>query len=120
MKCLLFTRNFEDKNSLQSHYIETHGVNSTNWFFKALFKKKNKSKFFVRKCYRCNEIFTSQNQEKNHNFVKHYQKGGQIPIEYKPIETNIRQTIKNFSMKFDKHQNSYDFADPISLQEEFF
>ena len=79
MKCLLCTSNFQEKNSLQNQYIDRHKINSSNWFFKALFKKDN-NKFFIKKCYRCEQFLTSRNKEKIHKFLKHYQKGGQLHL----------------------------------------
>ena len=118
-KCLLYILDFKDKNSLQKHYIDKHKVNFNNCFFKALFKK-DKGKFFVWKCYRCEQFLASRNEEKTHNFLKYYQKGKQLPVEYKPIEIKTKETYKTFSTEFDKHKNSYNFADPIKLPEDFF
>ena len=118
MKCLLCTHNFQDKILLKNHYIARHKINPTNWFFKALFKKDN-DRFFVRKCYRCKQFLTSQSEEKTHNFLKHYQKGGQIPLEYKPIAIKTDNTVKKFSIEIDKHKNSYDFTDSINYQKIF-
>ena len=118
-KCLLCILAFKDKNSLQKHYIDKHKVNFSNWFFKPLFKK-DKGEFYVRKCYRCEQFLTSRNEEKTLNFLKHRQKAGQLPLEYKPIEIKTKETYKTFSIEFDKHKNSYDFADPIKLPEDFF
>ena len=97
MKCLLCTRNFEDRYALKDHYSKTHKINPNNWFFKALFEQKNRGDFLVKKCYKCDEILVTQNQEDNHIFLVHYQKGGELHLEYKPIEIeNISETIKNF------------------------
>ena len=118
-QCLLCILDFKDKNSLQKHYIDKHKINSTNWFFKALFKKVNNG-FSVRKCYCCEQFLTRRNEEKSHNFLKHYQKGGQLPLEYKAIEIKTEETYKKFSIELEKHKNSYDFADPVKLPEDFF
>ena len=116
---MLCTHNFQDKNSLKNHYIARHKINPTNWFFKALFED-NVDRFFVRKCYCCKQFLTSRGKEKTHNFLKHYQKGGQIPLEYKPIDIKTDNKVKKFSIEFDKHKNSYDFTDLIKLPEDFF
>ena len=64
---------------------------------------------------------TNCKQEQIHNFLKHYNQGGQIPLVNKPIDkNNIGHSIQKFSTDFEKHQNSYDFVDPIKLPEEFF
>ena len=93
MKCLLCTRNFQD---IQRHYIEKLKVNPTNWYFKALFKKGKKK--FIRKYYRCDKILTSQKREKIHNFIKYYQKGGKLTLEYKPIEKILDKHLKHFQL----------------------
>ena len=120
MKCLLCKGNSEDEIILKIHYNYVHKINLCDWFFKAFFQK-NLNNFFFRKCYRCDEIWTSHQQEQIPNFIKYYQQCGQIPLESKPIDKiNIGCTIQKLSTEFEKHQNSYDFEDPIKLPEEFF
>ena len=43
IKCLLCTRQFEEKKLLVKYYITDHKINITNWFFKALFKEKKET-----------------------------------------------------------------------------
>ena len=119
MKCLLCTRNFQDKNLLKNHYILKHKTNPNNWFFKALFKKEEDT-FFVRKCCQCEQFLTSISEEKKHNFSKHFQKGGQMTLANRPIEIKTDTTVKKFSIEYDKRKSSYDFMDPIKLLEDFF
>ena len=52
--------------------------------------------------------------------MKHYQKGGQIPLENRSIIIKTDNTIKKFVIEYDKHKNSYDFEDPVGLLEDFF
>ena len=49
-------------------------------FLEHYLKKKNKN-FSLSKCYRCHDLITSCPKEIQHNFIKHYQKGGEIPLE---------------------------------------
>ena len=119
MKCLLCTRQFEEKNLSVKHYITDHKINTANWFFKVLFKEK-KGHFFSRKCYRCEAFLTSESEEKRHNFLFHLQKGGKISLEYRPIIVKIDGTIKKFVIEYNKHKNSYDFEHLVKLVEDFF
>ena len=93
MKCLLCTCQFQNKNSLKSHYRLEHKLNPNNWFFRAIFEE-DKEDFFLRRCCRCDKFLTSRSDEKQHNFLFHYQKGGQIPLENRPIIIKTDETIK--------------------------
>ena len=84
MRCLMCTRQFEEKNLLLKHYISDHKINSANYFLKAFFKEK-KGGFFSRKCYRSSTFLKSSLEEKRHNFLSHLQKGDEIPLEDRPI-----------------------------------
>ena len=58
--------------------------------------------------------------EKEHNFLKHYQEGGSLPIELKPIiRTILDRNLQKFSINFDEHSNSYDFTHGKKLPIEF-
>ena len=120
MKCLLCTHIFEDEIVLNNHYIQTDRVNSDDSFFKVLFQKSKKKTFFIRKCYRCDKILTSQYQEKIRNSMKHYQEGGQLPIKGKAMESIIGQEKKKIFINFEKHKDSYDFIDGFRLPQECF
>ena len=49
-----------------------------------------------------------------------YQPGGKLPIELKPIsKTVLDRNFQEFSINFDEHWDSYDFADGMGLAEEF-
>ena len=122
MKCLLCSAETTDQTVLIRHYEKVHSVNTENYFFKGLFKKKDKKKFFfVRKCYRCEQILSSRNEEKIHNFLKHFHEGGKFPIEDKPITMSfLSEKRKLFRIEYKKHKNSYDFGDDFALPNEFF
>ena len=88
MKCLLCVQDFIDKNNLKKHYLNQHRINSKNHFFKALFEKNNEI-FSFRKCYRCHDLITSRSEEIQHNFIKHYQKGEEIPLENRQFKKQV-------------------------------
>ena len=118
MRCLYCGINFEDTAKLKSHYFSYHRINSDNYFLKRLFEKNNT--FSIKKCYRCDEILLNGSYEKKHNFLKRYQEGGSRPTELKPInKTILDRNFQKFSINFDEHSNSYDFANGMGLAEEF-
>ena len=82
--------------------------------------KQNKRHLFCRKCYRCETFLTSEKQEREHNFLKHLQRGGEIPLEDRPIIIKNDGTITKFVIEYNKHKNSYDFEHPVKLVEDFF
>ena len=79
------SRFYEKKNDLKKHYLTRDRINAKNYFFKALFKKTN-GNFSLRKCYRCDMLITSSFEEVQHNFIQHYQKGGELPLENRHIK----------------------------------
>ena len=114
MRCLYCGVQFQDQNSLKTHYEIFH-----NWFYKALFEE-NKEDFFGRKCYRCESFLTSEREEKEHNFLFHFQKGGTIPLEDRPITVINHGIFKKFEIRYDEHKISYDFEHPVKLVKYFF
>ena len=120
MQCLLCVQDFIDNNDLKKHYLNQHRINAKNQFFNVLFKKNN-GNFSLRKCYRCDKlIITSSFKEIQHNFINHYQKGGEIPLEKRQFKKTNNGSIMKFTFDYESHKNSYDFADPAKLLEVFF
>ena len=87
MRCLYCGLNSEDIARIRNHYISHHGINSNNYLFKKLFEESNA--FCIKKCYCCNEILLNKPHEKEHNFLRHYQQGGSLPIELNPISKTV-------------------------------
>ena len=55
-----------------------------------------------------------------HNFLRHYQEGGSLPIELKPINRIVLDgNLQKFSINFNEHANSYDFTNSKKLPVEF-
>ena len=74
----------------------------------------------LKKCLRCDEILLNGIYEKEHNFLKHYQEGGSLPIELKPINRSVLdRNLQKFSINFDEHSNSYDFTNGKKFPVEF-
>ena len=106
MRCLCWCLNFED---ICNHYVTRHNRNSNNYFFKQLFEKVNI--FLLKNALCIHEILLNGIHEKEHNCLKHYQEGGSLPIELKPINrTILDRNLQKFSINFDEHSNSYDFT----------
>ena len=51
--------------------------------------EKNNEIFSFRKCYRCHDLITSRSEEIQHNFIKHYQKGEEIPVENRQFKKQV-------------------------------
>ena len=57
---------------------------------------------------------------KNHNFLSHYQFGGQLPVENKPTNILKRSNfLTTFSINFDQHQDFDDFFYSEKLVNDF-
>ena len=63
---------------------------------------------------------TSDRKEKEHNFLFHFQKGGTIPLEDRPIIKRNDGTIIKFEIHYDDHKNGYNSEHPVKLVEDFF
>ena len=59
-------------------------------------------------------------KKKTHSFVKHYQEGGNLLIELKPIKkNNFDRDFQKFSRNYDDHSSSYDFTDGMVFLKNF-
>ena len=98
---------FENVVDLKNHYINYHGVDENNNFFKELFTRN--VNFFPRKCFLCEYCCTNRRYEKK---IFHYQQGDRQPIEDKPIKTvKFDKNLQRFCANFNKHSDYYDFFD---------
>ena len=102
MKCLCCNEKFQNAESLKKHYVEYHGVDEENYFYKRLFSRDRF--FFPRKCFRCEHLCTSDREEKVHNFLSHYQQRG-WPFE----EDNFRCELAEVRINFADHSDFYSF-----------
>ena len=87
MKCLCCGQFFANQQSLKSHYVEFRNVYENNHFLRKLFTRDNV--FVPRKCFRCDYFYINRRNEKNYNFLMHYQLSGRQPIEDNPLKKNI-------------------------------
>ena len=109
---------FKTKIYKKTLHRQTQGK-SKQCFFKALFEE-NKERFLARKCYYCEKFLTGSFDEQQHSFLKHYEKGGQIPLENRPFIIKTDNAIKKFAIEYDKNKDSYDSEDPVKLLKDFF
>ena len=55
--------------TIKKHYETIPKINTSNYFFKALFQEKKDN--FFRNCYRSDKFLTSEKEENEHNFLDH-------------------------------------------------
>ena len=88
-----------------------------------IFKKKlftRNINFCPRKCFRCDYLCKNRRDEKNHNFLFHYQQGGWQPTEDKPIKiVKLDEDLQRFCINFNEHSHYYDFFDFQSIASRF-
>ena len=105
MKCLCWDQSFANQQSLKNHYVEFHNVDENNHLFRKLFTRDN---FFVpRKCFHCDYFCIDRRDEKNHNFLTHYQLGSKQPIEDKSLKKHSLMKIKKVLYKFFRAWNLF-------------
>ena len=119
MKCLCCDANFEGLDLLKQRYVEVHGVDENNYFFRKLFTRDEY--FCPRSSFRCEYFCLNDRDEKIHNFREHYQQGGTLPAEDKPVNiTNFERDLQRYCITFNEHGENYDFYDPPEIISEFF
>ena len=79
------------------------------------YSEKNSGNFSIRKCYCCDKLITSSFHEVQHNFINHYQKGGEIPIENRAVNKTTDGSIVKFTIDYDSDKNSYDFTNASKI-----
>ena len=87
-KCHLCKTQFNDDDDddddqlLQlQHLIEFHNIESEDYFFKNLLKKKEGKNFKPGKSLCCDDFIRTSKVQKVHNFLKHYSQGKSITFE---------------------------------------
>ena len=118
MKYLLCVQHYIAKDILREYYIIHHKVNVNNYFFKSLFEDYHEN-FTVRKCDRCKEIIVSRSQEIQHNFLVHYQKGGEQALENRQFKITSDGQITKYLTDYETHKETYDFFNSEKLLEDF-
>ena len=116
MKCLLCAY-LAIKDDLMKHYINCHRVDTQNYFFKYLFLTNNKS--LCIECCRCNEFLTTKENQRQHNFLEHYDEGKKLPFAEKPIEIKTIEGLTTYEISYEKHSDYYDFTASESVVDEF-
>ena len=87
-------------------------------FFKKLFTRNRN--FCLGKCFQCYYFCINRSDEKNHNFLFHYQQGGRELIEDKPIKiVKYDENLQQFYINFNEHSDYYDFFDSRSIISDF-
>ena len=106
MKCLCCGRNFDDKDTIKTPYIDVHNVDLLNCCFERVFLPDRR--FQPQKCFRCETFFVTEREEKIHNFLNNYQQVRRLPTEFKPM-TEIRydENLEKYSNNIDEHGEYY-------------
>ena len=107
MKYLLCSSKFDDKSKLIEHYIKYHNIDEDNYFFKQLINLKNKS--YLKKCLRCDEFLITKKEKAQHDFLKHYNSGNEVPFEEKPIDIITYPVLTIYKIEYKKHNRQYSF-----------
>ena len=79
MKFLFCSSKFQDQQKLIDHYLTYHNIDQNNLFFKKRFVTDNEN--FFKKCIHCDDFLTTKNEKANHDFIKHYDAGKEIPLK---------------------------------------
>ena len=109
MKCLCCNQSFAN---------QFHNVDENNHLFRKLFMRNNN--FVPRKCFCCDCFCINRRDEKNHNFLAHYQLGGRQPTEDKYLKkTFFDENSKRYCINFLKHGTFYNFYNSREAVSEF-
>ena len=65
-------------------------------------------------------FFVTEREEKVHNFLNHYQHGGKLPTEFKPIaKVRYDANLEKYSININDHCRYYDFENSTEIIDEF-
>ena len=102
------TSQFHDKSKLIEHYINYHNIDQNNYFFNRLINNvENKS--HLKKCVHCDKFIITKKEKIQHDFIKHYNLGKEIPFEEKPIDIIKYPALTTYKTEFKKHHQQYAF-----------
>ena len=102
------TSQFDDKSKLIEHYINYHNIDQNNYFFNRLINIVE-NKPHLKKCVRCDEFIITKKKKAQHDFIKHYNLGKEIPFEEKPIDIIKYPALSIYKIEFKKHHQQYTF-----------
>ena len=108
MKCLMCSSQFDDRNKLIEHYISYHNIDQNSYFFKYLIQNVQ-NKPHLKKCIRCDEFIATKKEKVQHDFLKHYDIGKEVPFEEKPIDIIRYPALTIYKIEFKKHNQQYAF-----------
>ena len=131
MKSLLCSYKSDDQKKLIEHYLTYHNIDSKNWFFRKLFQSN--SGLHLKNCIRCKEFLPTKKEKIQHDFLKHYNDGKEIPLEEKrtfkpfkkkkscvqkiipfeekPLDIIRYRVLTIYQIKYKKYSNLYPFYD---------
>ena len=84
-----------------------HNIDENNWFFQKLSRSNNET--LLKICIRYNEFLATEKQKAVHNFLKHYDKGKNIPFEEKSLDIVRYPGLTTYYIEFKKHSSFYNF-----------
>ena len=97
------------KNELIEHYLTYHNIDSKNCFFCKLFQSN--SGLHLKNCVRCKEFLPTKNEKIQHDFLKHYNHGKEIPFEERPLDIIRYPPLTVYQIEYKKYSNLYLFYD---------
>ena len=117
MKCLLCSSNYDDNHKLIEHYINYHNIDRDNYFFKQLVNFKNSS--YLKKCHRCDKFLITKKEKVQHDFLKHYNLGNEIPFEEKPLDIISYPSLTIYKIEYKEHHREYSFNNSENCVDSF-
>ena len=109
MKCLLCSYKSDDQKKLIEHYLTYYNIDSKNWFFRKLFQSN--SGLHLKNCVRCKEFLPTKKEKIQHDFLKHYNDGKEIPFEERPLDIIRYPALTIYQIEYMKYSNLYPFYD---------
>ena len=112
MNYLLCNQEFDAGNiqSQQQHYEQFHQVYKNNYFYRNLLGK-DRIVFVPNECVGCDYFYLSRKDKHYHDFLQHYQHGGNFPFGAWPSNIKRHDGRIHYSISFEEHQEYYRFFD---------
>ena len=73
----------------------------------------------MKNCIRCKEFLPTKKEKIQHDFLKHYNDGKEIPFEEKPLDIIRYRALTIYQIEYKKYSNFYPFYDSEKCVDEF-
>ena len=80
---------------------------------------QSNSRLHLKNCITCKEFLPTKKEKIQHDFLKHYNDGKEIPFEEKPLDITRYHALTIYQIEYKKCTNLYPLYDSEKCVDEF-